>query len=417
MEKYQAEILRIKELLSANREGLSITEITGMLTMNRNTVAKYMDILQIQGSVDGRRKGTSKVYFLSERLPVASLRKFCTRPFFVTNQDGKVTDHNQEFGTLVGMARDQLTGLPIENLPIRFLETTSPGAAIKAVLKGTEQRIRAQVRQGEKILPVTLLMIPGVFETGRPGVSIIIEMDNLLADSDRREAASFDVKGLLDDGFEYVIRRTAEGITQYVNEPYCRAAGKSREELVGRPFKPLISPEDTDRIRTHIAGLNVQYPVGTIEYGVVMANGELHHLRWQDRAVFNSRGELDTINSFGIDITEQVLATRKLKNAQETLEESIVHRTDELRGINRQLYQEIAQREQMEEQLLLAQFAMDRSTDMVFWITQNARIRYANDVAADALQYGKTELLDCTLGDIVPGYTITDWDQVWQKLK
>ncbi|MFA6333318.1 MAG: PAS domain S-box protein, partial [Methanoregula sp.] len=94
-----------------------------------------------------------------------------------------------------------------------------------------------------------------------------------------------------------------------------------------------------------------------------------------------------------------------------------VHRTEELRGINRQLYQEIAQREQMEEQLLLAQFAMDRSTDMVFWINQNAHIRYANEVAAETLLYGKTELLGCSLGEVVHGYTLADWDQLWQELK
>jgi PAS domain S-box-containing protein len=417
MEEYQAEIIRIRELLSAHPEGLSITDISGMLDMNRNTVAKYMDILQIQGAVDGRRRGTSKVYYLSERLPVTSLRKVCTRPFFVVDRDGTIIDVNPEFCDLVGMTTDQITRHPSENLPLRFLEGGSPDHVVKAVLKGTEQRIRAQVRQGEKILTVTLLMIPVVFETGKPGVSVIVDQENLSADPRRKDAASTDVLALLDDEIEYVVRRTAEGITKYVNEPYCRAAGKAREELIGRSFKPLVSPEDAERIRAHIAGLSAQYPVGTIEYRVVMANGELRHQRWQDRARFNSRGELDTINSFGIDITDQVIAAQKLKKAQETLEESIVQRTEELRGINRQLYSEIAQRETMEEQLLLAQFAMDKATDMVFWISQNARIRYANDIASESLQYTREEMLDSIFGDIVPAYSLEEWDALWEELK
>lgn len=417
MEQYQAEVLRIRELLAAHNEGMSITDISGTLDMNRNTVAKYMSILQIQGAVDGRKRGTSKVFSLSGRLPVTSLRKVCTRPFFVVDQNGDIAGINQEFCSLVAMTAEQMIQHSSEHLPIRFLEGGSADHVLKSVLKGTEQRIRAQVRQGVKILPVTLLLIPVVFETGKPGVSVIVDQDNLSPDISRRDAASSDGMALLDDEIEYVVRRTAEGITRYVNEPYCRAAGKAREELVGRPFKPLVSPEDADRIKVHLAGLSPQYPVGTIEYRVVMANGELRYQRWQDRAVFSSRGELETINSFGIDITDQILTAQKLKKTQETLEETIVHRTEELRGINRQLYSEIAQRERMEEQLLLAQFAMDKATDMVFWIGQDARVRYANEVAAEGLLYDRTGLLDCMFGDIVPLYSLKEWDILWQDLK
>jgi PAS domain S-box-containing protein len=417
MEGYQEEIARIKVLLAENPDGMSITEITATLGMNRNTVAKYLDILQIQGAVDGRKRGTSKVFCPSERLPVASLRKVCTRPYFVVNTDGLLTETNPEFSLLVRIPADQLLQHPVENCPVQFLEGSSPTQVLKSVFRGAEQRIRAQVRQGEKILPVMLQLFPVVFETGRPGVSVIVEQETAPDENAPAIPPSSDMPALLDDGIEYVVRRTAEGITTYVNQPYCRATGKTREELVGRPFKPLLSQEDADRIRVHIAGLSVQYPVGTIEYRAVMASGELRYQRWQDRAVFNSRGELVTINSFGIDITEQVLAGQKLKKTQETLEESIVSRTEELREVNRQLYSEIAQRERMEEQLILAQVAMDKTTDMVFWISQNARISYANDVAAKGLRYSKTGLMDCMIGDVAPLFSPAEWQVLWQDLK
>ncbi len=47
MEEFRADILRIQELLASNKDGMSITELSGSLAINRNTVAKYMDILQI----------------------------------------------------------------------------------------------------------------------------------------------------------------------------------------------------------------------------------------------------------------------------------------------------------------------------------------------------------------------------------
>jgi PAS domain S-box-containing protein len=419
MEGNGAEIARIRELLASRRDGMSITELAGMLDMNRNTVAKYLDILQMQGAVDGRRKGTSKLFYLSERLPASSLRQVCTRPYWVIDQDGGIVEASPELCSLVAMHADQVLHQSSTVLPVRFGGDCTPDSLKSAVVKGTGQRARAQVRQGDRFLPVTLSLIPVVFASGRPGMAIMVDEDNPAADPYRKdeEAVSADIHALLDDEMEYIVRRTAEGITRYVNEPYCRAAGKTREELLGRPFKPLVSPGDAERIRVHIAGLSVQYPVGTIEYRAVMANGDLRYQRWQDRAHFTSRGELDAITSFGIDITDQVLASQKLKKMQETLEESIVSRTEELRGINRQLYAEIAQRERMEEQLLLAQFAMDKASDMVFWIGRDARIRYANDRACESLQYARNELLDRRFGDVVPACSSGEWDLLWEDLR
>jgi len=417
MEEFQPDIQKIRGLLTANREGMSITDIASRLDINRNTVAKYMEILQIQGAVDGRKRGTSKVFFLTERIPALSLKKVCSRPYFIVDMDGIVSNANHEFCTLAGMTTDQLTGQSSEMVPLNLPDGTALQNLIRTALKGSEQRARAQVRQGDRIVPVILVMIPVVFQDGRPGVSVIADPENPNYELQKKSHPPNDLLGLIDDEMEYVVRRTAEGITRYVNETYCRAVGKSREELVGRPFKPLVSPEDAVRIQEHLARLTVKYPVGTIEYKAVMANGELRHQRWQDRALFTAHGELDTINSFGIDITEQVIAAQKLKKAHETLEESIVQRTEELRGINRQLYSEIAQRERMEEQLLLAQFAMDKATDMVFWIGQDGRIRYANDVAATDLLYEKSGLIESFFGDFVRGYSHEEWDRLWQELK
>lgn len=417
MEEFRDDILRIRELLAANKEGMSITDLSARLNINRNTVAKYIEILQIQGAADGRKRGTSKVFYLTERIPALSLKKVCSRPYYVADMDGVILDLNYEFCALTGLTADQLLRQSAETVPIHLPDGTPLASVIKTVLKGSEQRVRAQVRQGDRIVPVTLVMVPVVFQDGRPGVSVMAEPDNPALDLQKQDRPSGDLLALLDDEIEYVVRRTAEGITRYVNDTYCRAVGKSREELVGRPFKPLVSPEDAVRIQEHLARLTVKYPIGTIEYKAVMANGELRYQRWQDRALFNSRGELDTINSFGIDITDQVLASQKLKKAHETLEESIVQRTEELRGINRQLYSEIAQRERMEEQLLLAQFAMDKATDMVFWIGQDGRIRYANDVAATDLLYEKSGLIESFFGDFVGGYSHEEWDRLWQELK
>jgi len=417
MEEYQSEIERIKDLLFSHPEGMSITDIAGQLQMNRNSVAKYMDILQIQGAADGRKMGTSKIYYLSQRIPAFSLRKVCFRPLLICNQDLIITDANQGFLSILGMHSDQVIKKNLESLPVRFLEGGTAQQVLKKTLRGMEQRIRAQVQAGAKINPCNILLVPVVFENGKPGISLIIDDAAPPSGVLPAESPSADLLEILDDEIEYIVRYTPEGIIRYANEPYCRAVGKTKEELVGRQFKPLVSPEDSQKIRAHLDRLSVQYPVGVIEYRAIMASGDMRYLRWHDRAHFNSRGEVITYSSCGLDITDLVTVGQKLKKTQETLEETIVSRTEDLRAVNRQLYEEIAQREKMEEELRRTQFAMDHAADMIFWVNRNARIQYANSMAVRTLGYTGPDILGLPFEEIIPLYSLSSWDGIWDTLK
>jgi PAS domain S-box-containing protein len=417
MEEYLNEISRIRNLLEDHPEGLSITDISGQLHMNRNSVAKYMDILQMQGSVDGRKKGTSKVFYLSERLLAESIRKVCTRPFLIINQNGKVIDCNQMFSDFTGVPKDEMLNWLFEVLPFKFLEGGTAQEVLKTSLKGMEQRVRAQVLLGTKTIPVTLLLIPVVFETGKPGVSVIVDDSGAVSGKSSAETASSDFLAILDNQIEYIVRHTPEGIISYVNEPYFLAVGKTREELIGRLFKPIVSPEDAEKIKNRFSRLTVQNPVGMIEYRTVMAKGEARWQRWLDRALFNNRGECSGYISCGIDITDLVFAQQRLKKTKDTLEETIINRTNELQEINRHLYTEMAERERIEQQLLHTQFAMDNAADMVFWINRNARVHYANKAAIQFLGYTADQLFDIPFGNIFPTYSLTKWDSAWERLK
>lgn len=416
MEEYQSEITRIKGLLGEHPEGMSITAISGELGINRNSVAKYMDILQIQGSVDGRKVGTSKIYYLSERLPSASIMRFCTRPLFMINQDFVIINLNRSLSERMGIPVDRLIQQPFEALPFRFLDGLAPRQVLRAALRGMEQRVRAHLVNGTQSALVTLLFIPVVFENGKPGVSVILD-ENETSPQTRTGGSRIIEYDDMGGQLEYHVRHTREGIIQYVNDAYCRAVGKQREDLVGTIFKPLVSADDENRISELLSGLTPQYPVGTIEYSAVMANGEINWQHWQIHGIFNSRGELTWYNCYGIDITESVVLQGKLKKTQEMLEDTISHRTEDLRTINRQLYLEISRREKMEQQFLHTQFAMDNAPDMVFWVNHDSRIQYANRMAVQSLGFSAEEILMLSFGDLCPAFTLARWDTVWEQLK
>ena len=52
--------LQIKNLLKENPQGLSITDIVKVVTINRNTAGRYLENLLISGQVEMRRLGMAK---------------------------------------------------------------------------------------------------------------------------------------------------------------------------------------------------------------------------------------------------------------------------------------------------------------------------------------------------------------------
>ena len=55
---------------------MSIPEIARQLTMDRNSVAKYLGILLISRKVESKKYGISKVYSLTQRVPVSAMMDF-----------------------------------------------------------------------------------------------------------------------------------------------------------------------------------------------------------------------------------------------------------------------------------------------------------------------------------------------------
>ena len=74
----QDKIDKIRDLLKKNPKGLTISELSQKVNLNRNSLAKYLEILLVSGQVEMESFGTAKVYYLSQRVPVSALLKFST---------------------------------------------------------------------------------------------------------------------------------------------------------------------------------------------------------------------------------------------------------------------------------------------------------------------------------------------------
>ena len=108
---------RIKKLLKANPRGMTITDISDKININRNSVARYMDVLTISGQVEMRQLGPAKVFYLSHRVPMSAMLNFSSDYILVTDSDLKIIQINENLLELINTKREEILGQNINDFP------------------------------------------------------------------------------------------------------------------------------------------------------------------------------------------------------------------------------------------------------------------------------------------------------------
>ncbi len=116
---------------------------------------------------------------------------------------------------------------------------------------------------------------------------------------------------------EFICRFRPDTTLTYVNDAYCAAFGRSREELLGKPFLELVPEHEHKQIRAHIRKLGRTREANTYEHQVLTKNNGLRWQEWTDYIVNEKDGEVTELQSVGYDITERKKAEEALLAAKE----------------------------------------------------------------------------------------------------
>jgi PAS domain S-box-containing protein len=168
-------ISRIKNSLNLRPKGLSITELARQLRMNRNSVAKYLEILLMSGEVEVKTYGTSKVYMISQRFPASAILGFSSNMILMVDNQRKILQVNNTFLEKTGMTRDVLIGLPVEESGIPFLTGLPLESALDESAEKKNVTLEKMVGSGGQDVFYFIKIIPTVFDSGDAGVTIIVE--------------------------------------------------------------------------------------------------------------------------------------------------------------------------------------------------------------------------------------------------
>ncbi|MFC1572559.1 PAS domain S-box protein [Candidatus Eisenbacteria bacterium] len=127
---------------------------------------------------------------------------------------------------------------------------------------------------------------------------------------------------ILDNSPALICEFLPNGKITFLNKAYCRCFSKTRKELIGTKFLPLIPKEDRETVISNILSLTADAPVKVQEHKVISTDGEIRWQRWTNRGIFDDEGQPVAFHAFGEDVTEQVEAKEELRRKERYLEEA-----------------------------------------------------------------------------------------------
>lgn len=133
------------------------------------------------------------------------------------------------------------------------------------------------------------------------------------------EAPDEDYRLLVENQTDLVVKVDPEGRFLFVSPSYCRAFGRTKDELLGRSFMPLV--HEDDRVETAAAFAKLCRPPhhSYVERRALTVWG-WRWFGWSDTAVLDGEGQVTAIIGVGRDVTERKAAEVALAEATRRLE-------------------------------------------------------------------------------------------------
>lgn len=410
------ETIKIKELLKKYPKGLSVSEISNALHLHRNTSAKYLDMLKLKGEVDRKQIGTAKNYFPVHRMPVSALLHFTLNPVVVTDSRLEVVYVNRDALHLLGCPLDVLYGEKITDLPFPLFREDLTEERYHQTIQGTKSLLYIKTSIGGKRCELRIHLIPVVFDSGKDGCAIV-----MFDDTDRTNAVNELERcrkryRILSGGqMEYIIHARPDLTITFVNDAFCRHASRTSEMFAGYPFLSLFNLDEREKVKEAINKINAADPLSIFEVRTVRTDGTPRREHWRIKGIFGEYGDHEGYHAIGWDNTKVAHCMEQLKQYQENLEGLIEKRVADMKDANMSLLSVIAEKEELERELLFTQFSFDNASDSILIFDESGAICKANKTASSLLGYTPEEIISVRVYDVNPSITRRKWEDMWSE--
>jgi PAS domain S-box-containing protein len=176
MESYQKEIALIQQILKENPKGMTVTDVSRKIKINRNSVAKYLDIMRVSGHVEMITFGPAKVFFPSKRVPLVDILNYTSDYVLVFDENFKITMINDAFLDFMKNEREEILGQKIPEFIPSFLKDDGEVLiGMKEALQGRNFSKDLDLEGKGYRFYFSIRIMPTTFEDGRNGATLIIK--------------------------------------------------------------------------------------------------------------------------------------------------------------------------------------------------------------------------------------------------
>jgi PAS domain S-box-containing protein len=316
MEDYKEELSRILNLLRGHPRGLTITELARRLEINRNSVAKYLDVLVTSGHIESKTVGPAKVFFLSHRVPLSAMLNLASDLILVLDDRHRVLYVNDRFLEFEGRTRSEIVGQGVRGLGLQLLSDPAILPSMEAPLEEEEFRDMA-VRRGDMTYSFHVLLTPSTFEDGSSGITIRAE-DRTEEVNNRKtlEISEARYRAVVEDQTEGIIRFNPDGIFTFTNDAFCRFVDRTREQVLGSNVTYYIPDEDIVRIRETYRSLTPEHPSTVLEFRAHRSDGTVRWIQADFRGFFDDQGKPHEYQAVARDVTDLKAAERAIQESE-----------------------------------------------------------------------------------------------------
>ncbi|MEA3559768.1 MAG: PAS domain S-box protein, partial [Candidatus Thermoplasmatota archaeon] len=154
---------------------MTITEIGRSIGLNRNSCAKYLDILHVNGQVEMKKDGNAKVFHLSHRVPIQALLNFSSDLIIILDHSLTIVEANDNLISMFKFKKEMMIDSKLANTGIPFFSEKGRLKLLRDAVRGKESKFETSVKLGDRPKHFKVRLIPSALGDGESGVTIIME--------------------------------------------------------------------------------------------------------------------------------------------------------------------------------------------------------------------------------------------------
>ncbi len=282
---------------------MTVSDIARKIQVNRNSVAKYLDILLISGQAEMVTFGPAKVYFPSSRIPVSAMLNLTHEYIVLLDRELRFIQISENLLKFIGMPRESIIGQPIETFSYSIFQLPEMAHNARLALEGKETIIEQHFPPRTKEISLSIKHVPTTFDDGDPGVTLIIEditerkrTEERMKQAVREWELTFnsitDMISIQDDHFS-ILR---------ANQAFADFFHLKLEEIIGRKCFELLHGTCEQQQTCPCRQIQQTKKPATLEY---YESYLAKHLQISASPLFNEAGEITGSIHIIKDITER----------------------------------------------------------------------------------------------------------------